>query len=48
MENLSIGAIKMSLCNFCKGDSIRDLIVSNEIYCRYECYNKMYDLEDDE
>jgi hypothetical protein len=38
----------MSLCQFCHGESIKDIKMGNEIFCRYKCYDKMYSLEEEE
>jgi hypothetical protein len=37
----------MSLCNYCKGESIKDLTICGEAFCRYECYDTKYSLEDE-
>ena len=36
----------MSLCNYCKGESIKDMNIGNEVFCRYECYDSRYSLEE--
>ena len=36
------------ICQFCKGESITEqgLRIGNECFCRYECYDSQYKLED--
>ncbi len=37
----------MSLCNYCKGETIKDITIGNDVFCRYKCYDMMYSLEEE-